>query len=640
MKLNNYLLASALAAAFLSGCGGGDHGVPPASTNTGNNPPAASVFAAIDESKMVSTAEATAWLKEKDTGPHYVASPLWKQWMASLESRMKSYGMVDFLHYTFPYDRWYTTEYPDTSGWSLTSNGTPVNLASYATFSGNTGPGGVTAPMIVYDLNLPAAQRPSLADMKGKIVVIRQQLYSTAAATATGQAGLGLSYPDYEYRSNDDTFLPVGKVITPDFDADGRNRNQSTAGNIITSVLTPSGAVGAIWVVDMSPDAAKGHRQHSTPNNYNVPGVVVDRVAGAKVLADAAAGATATLVLNANVEKNAAPYQLVGYLPGKDYGTDKDQQVLLVTHTDGMSVVEDDGALGIMATLKYYSQIPQSQRPRTLLVWLDNRHFIAGAEAAYPYDYMVDFQDAAKKLVAGVAMEHFGGKQFHEVGDVYEATGRAAHTNVFTFPNQLAIDTAIQVVKDVNLQRAIVSAPTASGMKYNRPGVNGASQGFWFGGTFMDSMVQNGHLPGWHVSGDWPSTGIQAYYPAYGTRVDPELFRTDARAAIRLVGVMMKEDLTKYAPDWGVARAYAASLADTDFAPTASAQSQRTLLVSQADAIFALVKDGKYDVAGSQLTAFRASVDAQLVAGANKTALLQTIDSLAALAKQGAKLPA
>ena len=639
MRLKNHLLASALAAALLSACGGGND-TPATSSNAGDITPAPSAFAAIDESKMVTADEATAWLKEKDSGPHYVASPLWKQWMASLESRMKSYGMVDFLHYTFPYDRWYTTEFPDKSGWSLTSNGASVNLASYATFSGNTGPGGVTAPMIVYDMNVPAAQRPSLAAMKGKIVVVRQQLYATAVSSATGQAGLGLSYSDYEYRSNDDTFLPVGQVITPDVDANGRNRNQSTAGSIISSVLTPSGAVGAIWVVDMSPDAAKGHRQHSTPNNYNVPGVIVDRVAGTKVLADAAAGASATLVLNASVEKNASPYQLVGYLPGKDYGTDKDQQVLLTTHTDGMSVVEDDGALGIMATLKYYSQIPQAQRPRTLLVWLDNRHFIAGAESAYPYDYMVDFQDAAKKLVAGVAMEHFGGKQFHEVGDVYEATGKPAHTNVFSFPNQLAIDTAIQVVKDVKLQRAVVAAPTASGMTYSRTGVNGKSQGFWFGGSFMDPMVQNGHLPGWHVSGDWPSAGIQAFYPAVPARIDPELFRTDSRTAIRFVGILMKEDLNKYAPDWGVVRANAATFADTDFVAPASAAAQRPALVSQADAIFAAVKDGKYDAAGSQLAAFRASVDAQLVAGANKTSLLKTIDALIALAKQGPKLPA
>jgi len=39
---------------------------------------------------------------------------------------------------------------------------------------------------------------------------------------------------------------------------------------------------------------------------------------------------------------------VIGYLPGKDYGTPQDQQILLSTHTDAMSLVEEDGAFGML----------------------------------------------------------------------------------------------------------------------------------------------------------------------------------------------------------------------------------------------------------------------------------------------------
>ena len=74
----------------------------------------------------------------------------------------------------------------------------------------------------------------------------------------------------------------------------------------------------------------------------------------------------ATIVLNSNVEKSEA-YQLIGYLPGKHYGTEKDEQIILTNHTDGPSITQDNGALGILGIIKYFSNIPQDQRDRTLL---------------------------------------------------------------------------------------------------------------------------------------------------------------------------------------------------------------------------------------------------------------------------------
>lgn len=599
-------------------------------------PTTAATLTHVDESLLLTTAEATSWLKSKDDyGPAYVASAKWKSYLAFLEANMTQYGLKDIVRYTFPYDRWSTTEWPDKSGWTLSSDGTAVDVASYATFSGNTGPTGVTAPTILYDLNVPAAARPTAAQMKGKIIVFKQQLYASLPDSSS------YALADYEYRTDDTTFTPLGKNVPASADTDYRNRQQlANATALGISVCQAAGAVGAVWVLDMSPLAAQGVRQHSTPVNYNCPGVMIDRNAGVKVVADAVAGKSATVVLNATVEKNSLPYQLVGFLPGKDYGTAKDQRIALATHTDGMSNVEDNGAMGIMAVLNYYSKIPQSQRPRTLMIFLDCRHFIAGAENAYPYDYFDDFPNAAEHLVGGVAFEHFGGKQFHEVSDTYEATGKPAHTYVYGFPNPLAVETATGVIKEVGLQRAINATPTPTGLAglYATTGVNGQGQGFWFGAGFADPFIKNGHLPGWHVSGDWPSAGFQAYFPATNVRVDPEYFRTIVRTALRLVQTLSTADLTQLAPDWGIVLANIKGYADADFVDPTKATATRAALLAQFNTIYDLVRKSDYTTATAQLPALRTALQSS-VTPAKAANALTAVDAVIALAKTGAKLP-
>jgi hypothetical protein len=629
------LLAATLActAVTLAACGGGgSSGL--ASPSPGSVVQASNALSVLDDTKVPTSAEATTWLTTKDNfGPAYAGSQKYDHYIAFLEEKMRSFGLVDFTRYTFPYPFWQTSEWPDKSGWSLVSNGTKLDVASYAVNSGNTGASGVTGQMVLYDLNVPAAQRPTAAQMKGKIVVIRQQLYSTVTT--------GSSLPDYEFRTSPEAFpIPINQVIPASVDADFRNRQQlSTATTYGANVCAAAGGLAAIWVLDMSPLAAQGARQHGTPKPYNCPGVLVDRNVGASVVADAAAGKTATVTLNATITST-RPAQIVAYLPGKNYGKPNDQKLLMITHTDGPSNVEDNGSLGILGVLRYFSQIPQEQRQRTIMVYLDNRHFVAGAESSYPFDYFEDFPDAANGLVGGLAMEHFGGMQFAEVGDDYKATGWPAHTNLFSFPNPMALDLISNAAKDMGLRRGVVSTPTATGLSgvYSTTGANGQDEGFWYGPGFMSPFVDNGRLPAWHVSGDWPSAGYQAYYPAVGTRVDPEYYRTMVKVSIRLMQALETEDLTKLAPDWGIVRTNLKGLADASFQAGVSPTTTRSDLLTQFDAIYALVRTGDYANVSAQLPALRAKVQASLTAAA-ATNPLANVDRVIALAQKGANLP-
>jgi hypothetical protein len=147
-------------------------------------------------------------------------------------------------------------------------------------------------------------------------------------------------------------------------------------------IAIDGGAAGAIIVYDMAYARTKLLYTFGTPRLYSAPTLVLGREDGARVIADARAGRTATLRLEARTGP-AEAYQLIGYLPGRNYGTAADEQLVLVNHTDGPSITQDNGALGLLAIVKYYSHIPQAHRRRTLTLFLDCRHYMPGMEGAF-----------------------------------------------------------------------------------------------------------------------------------------------------------------------------------------------------------------------------------------------------------------
>lgn len=618
----------------------------------------------VDHSMMYTPAKIQTWLDMKDSwGPTYTGSPAWKNFMALIHSEVKSMGMVNVVDYSFPYTRWYTTEFPDKSGWSFTSDGKPVEVASYGTQSGTTGPGGVTAPMILYDLSLPADQRPALSALAGKIVVVKQQPYTTlgtpqrvplgvsAPGAETycgnppackppvrgegnpspqyGKPGPLTAYEDYEYRADSDTYsTPLFEKTPVTVESSFRNRDQfGQIRDVIFNVLVPGGAVGAVTVMDLSPMAAAGARIHPTIRQFNVPLLMLDRVAGAKVLADAAAGKPARLVLDAHEEEGATAYETIATLPGKDYGTPNDQSILLCTHLDGPSIVEDDGGLAMLTVLHYYAQLPQAARPKSIIAFFDTRHFVPGTEASYPYDAVIDKPELFRTVVGGVAMEHFGGLQFVEDGDNYHASGKAATTYIWGWPNPLAVQEATNAVKDQQVPRAINDVPA-------RPGVNGKPQQGWLGGGFSRYLVDLGGWPGWHVSGDWPTAGFQAYYPASKTRVSADIFVKQADAAVQLVSALMTKDVIAMAPAWGYVQTDIATLEDNSFTNPAQAAAGKAMLAKEFDGIFTSVKAGNYDQVLAALTGLSADVD-KTVTGKAADNLRDAIQQSTKMAQHG-----
>lgn len=422
---------------------------------------------------LVSREEVQAWHVAKDSmgGPTMAGSPSWKNFLAIVEKELRDCGVVDFIKNPWTYTRWFTTEWPDDSNWSLHVDGRKIKVAAYGCNSGKTPAGGVTGELVVYKQDMPATE------LKGKIAIILKptavQYYEDRdAASPARRPPNPLTVGDYEFLSDADSFPdPLRPLVEMDavspFTQMGLGADERA--------LTDGGAIGALIVVGLSYDALAGTYTFPVPALYDLPTLYIDRDTGAGLVEAAKSGKRGTLRLISQTEE-CETYQLFGYLPGRDYGTPRDEQILLITHTDGPSISQENGAFGILGIVKYLSRIPQAERPRTLLVFLDCRHYMPGAERAFAaQDYSQSHPEIYKPVVAAMGIEHLGQLQFIEAdGKPYHKSGRPEVSSLWVSNNQQLIDIAIKAVKENRLARVQVQCP-------ERPGVHGKPQGRQFG---------------------------------------------------------------------------------------------------------------------------------------------------------------
>ncbi len=470
---------------------------------------------------ILSEVEAIRWHEVKDEkGPAFTGNPSWRQFVGFVEDKLREYGVVDIQRNQWPFQRWFSSEWPDRTNWSLVSAGEKVEVANYGANSGSTGANGITAELVYYDAENPPG------DIANKIVV-----FSTKVDQALVER---LGNSDYEYRSAWQSYPEYDRPITKDlsnFQSENIFLQQVQVPPFI-KIATRGHAAGAIFVYDAGRELMAGMYTFPVPAIYAVPSLFLDRTAGEKVIQDARAGAQATLRLEATTVTSTA-YQLIGYLPGKNYGSPEDEQIQLITHTDGPSISQENGAFGLLAVIRYMAKIPQAERPRTLMVFLDSRHFMPGQEKAFAkQDWFARHPDARDPIVAVIGMEHLGQIEYVEDGDALLETGRVYPSQIWTSNNDRMVKLAIQAVEDNNLPSAIVRDVA-------RPGIHGKSQGRWFG---MAKFAPSRGLPAFAIMGFmgayWAtSSGIK--------RFDAALFRRQVATFTQLTGELMTVDLSK-----------------------------------------------------------------------------------------------
>ena len=605
----------------------------------------------INPKFMMTPDQAWEWNALKaQGGPTYAGGSGWKRYTDFLVSKMPELGAIDLDYIDIPYDHYIVDDWPDRrthtydSGIAvekLVSDGTPVPVvASYGMTSGSTPREGVTAPMLYYDPATP----PGNDQIAGKILV-----FQTAKQPAPPYSDSFLdnyTLTDYEWRSPGKwapLFTPPPVSVTSSY----HSRWVWSQLNRFATIGLAGKAAGMVIVYDLSPGAAFGLAQRSvyTANGraglgaeyINCPTLTLDRMNGAKVVTDAKAGKTATLTLIARFQRDTGR-TIIAYLPGVNYGTPRDEQVLLATHTDAMSLIEENGGIGLLGIMGYFNHIPKASRPRTLVFYFDCRHFMPGGEGSWPeFDYYTIHPDKLKSIVATVGLEHMGGKQTIEVG-----VGGNEYTYSKELPENGGVITSLIDVYNNNIWLIEAIARAATDNKWPRvdvkagnvgPGVNGGFQGS------VKSPMNKGRgygIPGLGLAGDWPGGWTQTY-AQLDTEAGPHGFDKDyfvqqVAGLSQVTGDLMTVKPIVIDLGWGQLKSSLTTLAQNDFVAPQNAADDMRMFVDQYAAAFRKVEEASPSDARTLLKDLEANV-AKRVVPAKQAAVNKLID--AQLAKLG-----
>ena len=577
-----------------------------------------SQFPKIEPELMITARQAWDWhVFKSQCGPTYAGSTGWKRFTDFLVSKMQEFGAVDLNYIEIPYDHYIVDDWPDRrthmhdSGIAvekLVTDGTPVPVvASYGMTSGFTPPNGITARMLYYDAHPSAA-----ADIAGKILVFQTAPYPNPPYS---NSFLDSYTPtDYEWRSPGKwppLFTPPPASITASYHC---RWVWSQLGGF-AAIGIKGKAAGIVVVYDLSPSAAFGLVQRSvyTPDGKaglgaeytNCPTLTLDRVNGAKVLADAKAGKMATLTLTARFRRDTGK-AIIAHLPGKNYGTPQDEQVLLATHTDAMSLIEDNGSLGMLGIMSYFSRLPRTARQRTLVFYFDCRHFMPGGEASWPqFDYYTIHPDRLKPIIATMGIEHMGGRQTVEVGPDGNQYAYSAER-----PEDGGVITSLMDVYNNNIRLVEAIARAATDNHWPRvdvkagdvaPGVNGGFQGT------VKSPMNKGRAygkPGIGLAGDWPGAWTQTYSQidteAGPGGFDRDYFVQQVAGLTQLAGEFMLVHPRVIDLGWGTLKSALVNLPDSGFVARPAA-AHRAAMLKQYVAAFRQVETAALDQARSTL---------------------------------------
>lgn len=238
----------------------------------------------------------------------------------------------------------------------------------------------------------------------------------------------------------------------------------------------------------------------------------------------ARSGRSATLRLRATTEP-AEAYFLSAVLPGRHYGSDEDEMVLLVTHSDGPNLTQENGALAILSVVDYFAKLPQLERRRSLLVLIDPQHYMPGRHLV---DWYALHPEQDRSIVASIGVEQFGQREYAERDGELVLSGRPEATLIFAQDNPRLVAAAVDAVQAENLPRTVVRVPPRG-------------QGQWAG---LGDVALKRHIPGFGTSTDmgayWSTApGIESF--------DAELCFRQTAVLVRLTDLLMSSELADIA---------------------------------------------------------------------------------------------
>ncbi|WP_223068616.1 Zn-dependent exopeptidase M28 [Paenibacillus caui] len=189
----------------------------------------------------------------------------------------------------------------------------------------------------------------------------------------------------------------------------------------------------------ISADNAKGQYLPFTTDHRQCPALWVGQEDGEALKQAAMRKAKARLILQADVDHTAGSDTIYAMLPGRN-----DAETIIVnTHTDGPNACEENGGVALLAMAKYFSQIREEQRNRSIVFVFVTGHFqipqfgIKGqATTRWLKDHpeLWNGEGTNKQAVAGITIEHLGCTEWKDDQKHahYQFTGEIDNELVFT----------------------------------------------------------------------------------------------------------------------------------------------------------------------------------------------------------------
>ncbi len=272
---------------------------------------------------------------------------------------------------------------------TLQIEGVDIPLSSVWPYSGETGPLGVTAPLILLQ-----GWRKKWKAAAGKIAVIEVHNIDVPARLLFDSWG--------DKRPFDTLANPV---------------IGSELANIELTKAREAGVLGviAVWG-SITDEAASGQYLPFTRDYQGIPAVWAPESQRSTLLTAAACGQDATLILDARKTKGAKMDTL--WAVSRGTGPQANEVVLVVTHSDGGNSVEENGHLGLLALARDAAVTPHN---RTIVFVYTAGHLRIPSVtkhgqattawlAAHP-EYWSPSHNGLT-AVAGLVIEHLGAKHF------------------------------------------------------------------------------------------------------------------------------------------------------------------------------------------------------------------------------------
>ena len=420
------------------------------------------------------------------------------EYLNYIKDKLTEYGCVDILEHHFDFESYLCEDYPerhDEMQW-IKIDGQDIPVATHVQLCGvDMDSAGVTAEMVVWDM---ADGEPEDGAFKDKIVVMKPKPMPEPPYDETFMKTYVIT--DTNYRSDPEMEAGLLEVVSPEYNCDWVGRWDFGQWGDMNSYAIKGEAVGCIILSALPWSQVFTLIDRQKVRNAG-PVLVVDSATAPTVEEAALAGKEATMYLEATF-KTCDNWNFLYFLPGKNYGTDADEYITINSHSDAMNLVQDNGALGTLGIVHYFSQIPQEQRNKTIVCCVDTRHFIEGFETGnFDNDPYQVFPEVVDRVSVTVGLEHLGsmgGKWDSETGDMVP-NGLPNLSFCKADDNDWCADVLIQAAVDSGLERADLKID-------GRPGNSGKFKGL------VRAVQASTHKLGKCVigeAGSWTGTNTQ-----------------------------------------------------------------------------------------------------------------------------------